>query len=103
MAVSRFFYTVTAKSKTLNAQIDLVIDRRDQVINLCEMKFSINQFTIDKKYDTELRNKIAAFKKETGTRKSVFLTMVTTYGVKQNNYAAGLVQNDIKMNALFHK
>jgi uncharacterized protein len=83
------------------AQIDLVIDRRDQVINLCEMKFSINTFTIDKKYDAELRNKIATFKKETGTRKSVFLTMVTTFGLQQNNYAAGLVQNDIKMDALF--
>ncbi|MEI9956642.1 MAG: hypothetical protein WDM90_10160 [Ferruginibacter sp.] len=83
------------------AQIDLVIDRRDQVINLCEMKFSINPFTIDKKYDVELRNKIAAFKKETGTRKAVFLTMVTTFGLQQNNYAAGLVQNDIKMDALF--
>jgi len=67
------------------------------------MKFSINQFTIDKKYDTELRNKIAAFKNETGTRKSVFLTMVTTFGLKQNSYSAGIVQNDIKMDALFHK
>ena len=83
------------------AQVDLIIDRRDHVINLCEMKFSINEFKIDKRYDTELRNKIAAFKKETGTRKSVFLTMVTTFGLQQNNYAAGLVQNDIKMDALF--
>jgi uncharacterized protein len=95
--------TSSWRSSTLEkgAQIDLVIDRRDQVINLCEMKFPINQFVIDKKYDTELRNKIAAFKKETSTRKSVFLTMVTTFGLQQNNYAAGLVQNDIKMDALF--
>ena len=49
------------------------------------------------------RNKIAAFKQETGTRKSVFLTLVTTFELKQNNYPAGIVQNDIKMNALFHK
>ncbi len=93
------------RSTTLekSAQVDLVIDRRDQVINLCEMKFSINKFTIDKKYDTELRNKIAAFKKETGTRKSVFVTMVTTFGLQENNYSAGLIQNDIKMDALFHK
>lgn len=92
------------RSSTLEngAQIDLVIDRRDQVINLCEMKFSINPFTIDKKYDAELRNKIAAFKKETATRKSVFMTMVTTFGLQKNNYAAGLIQNDIKMDALFH-
>ena len=67
------------------------------------MKFSINEFTIDKKYDMVLRNKIAAFKQVTGTRKSVFLTLVTTFGLKQNNYPAGIVQNDIKMNALFHK
>ena len=93
------------RSNTLEkgAQIDLVIDRRDQVINLCKMKFSINEFTIDKKYDLVLRNKIAAFKQETGTRKSVFQTLVTTFGLKQNNYPAGIVQNDIKMNALFHK
>lgn len=83
------------------AQIDLIIDRRDQVINLCEMKFSINKFTIDKKYDTELRNKIAAFKKESSTRKSIFLTFITTFGLQLNNYAAGLVQNDINMDALF--
>jgi uncharacterized protein len=93
------------RSATLEnaAQIDLVINRRDQVINLCEMKFSINPFTIDKKYDAELRNKIATFKKETATRKSVFMTMVTTFGLQQNNYSAALVQNDIKMDALFNK
>ncbi len=98
--------TITSwRSTTLQngAQIELVIDRRDQVINLCEMKYSINPFTIDKKYDAELRNKIAAFKKETDTRKSVFMTMVTTFGLQQNNYAAGLVQNDIKMDVLFNK
>jgi uncharacterized protein len=84
-----------------NAQIDLIIDRRDQVINLCEMKFSINPFIIDKKYDAELRNKIAAFKKETGTRKSLFLTMITTFGLSPNNYATGIVQNSITLDALF--
>jgi uncharacterized protein len=83
------------------AQIDLVIDRRDRVINICEMKYSINKFTIDKKYDTELRNKIASFRKETNTTKSVFLTMITTFGLAENNYAAGIVQNEIDMNALF--
>jgi uncharacterized protein len=91
------------RSATLKngAQIDLVIDRRDRVINICEMKYAINKFTIDKKYDTTLRNKIAAFKKETGTTKSVFLTMITSFGLEENNYAAGIVQNDVKMDALF--
>ena len=83
------------------AQIDLVIDRRDQVINLCEMKFSIDAYTIDKKYATDLRNKIGTFKTETGTRKSVFLTLITTFGVKQNTHSLGLIQNNITMDALF--
>lgn len=82
------------------AQIDLVIDRRDGVITLCEMKFSINPFTIDKKYDAELRNKIGTFKSETSTRKAVFLALITTFGVTENNYS-GNVQNSLKMNILF--
>ncbi len=82
------------------AQIDLVIDRRDGVINLCEMKFSINSFTIDKKHDAELRNKVGTFKSETQTRKSVFLTTVTTFGLQPNAYS-GNVQSDLNMDALF--
>jgi len=82
------------------AQIDLVIDRRDGVINLFEMKFSINQFTIDKKYDSELRNKIGTFKTETQTKKSAFLTMITTFGLQPNMYS-GNVQSDLKMDLLF--
>jgi AAA+ ATPase superfamily predicted ATPase len=81
-------------------QIDLLIDRRDQIINLCEIKFSINPFEIDKKYDLELRNKIHAFKTETKTRKSIFLTFISTFGLKQNEYA-GNIQNDLQMNLFF--
>ena len=88
-------------SKESGAQIDLVIDRRDQVINLCEMKFSINPFSIDYKYARELRNKIGVFRQETNTRKSVFLTLITTFGLKINKHSAGLVQNDMTMDALF--
>jgi uncharacterized protein len=83
------------------AQIDLLIDRRDQVINVCEMKFSINSFTIDKKYAEELRNKIGIFKTEVKTRKSVFLTMITTFGLTKNEYSTSLVQNDFTMDILF--
>jgi len=88
-------------SKKQGAQIDLIIDRRDQVINLCEMKYSINPFVIGKKYAEELRNKIGIFKQETGTRKSVFLTMITTFGLQTNSHTASLVQNDLTMEVLF--
>ena len=85
------------------AQIDLVIERRDRVINLCEMKYSIHPYSIDKKYAGELRNKIGAFKAETGTRHAIFLTMVTSFGLQPNSHSVGLVQNDIDMEALFEQ
>jgi len=90
-----------SRSDGNGAQIDLVIDRRDQVINLCEMKFSINKFIITKQYAEELRNKIAFFKNDTKTRKSIFLTMITTFGVENNTYYGGLVHNDLTMDMLF--
>lgn len=83
-----------------NAQIDLLIDRKDRVINLCEMKFSIKSFSISKKYAENLRNKIGTFREVTNTKKALFLTMVTTFGVANNKYK-GLVQNDLTMDIFF--
>jgi hypothetical protein len=88
-------------SQDRGAQIDLVIDRRDGVINLCEMKFGEDDFVIDKKYAGELRNKVQTFRRVTRTRKALFLTLVTTYGVKANDYQAELVQNSITADVLF--
>jgi hypothetical protein len=85
-----------------SAQIDLLIDRKDQVINLCEMKFSVHPFTIDKQYADRLRNKIGIFKAATHTRKAVFITMITTFGIAPNKYAY-LAQNDLSMDILFEE
>jgi len=82
-------------------QIDLLIDRRDQCINICEMKFSENDFEITKSYAKELADKLKVFKAHTKTRKTLFLTMVTTYGVKNVKNHAGLIENEITMDALF--
>lgn len=90
-----------SKNSKQGVQVDLVIDRRDNIINLCEVKFSINPFSMTKKYADELRNKIGVFKAETETRKSVFLTMITTYGVKKSIHSTGLFQNEMKMEDLF--
>ncbi len=84
-----------------SAQIDLLIDRRDQVINLCECKFSLDVFSIDKAYSEKLRSKISTFKEATKTRKAVFLTMISTYGIEKNKYANLLVQNEVTMDDLF--
>ena len=84
------------------AQIDLLIDRRDDTINICEMKWASEPYVIDKDYDEKLRNKVAAFIRETGTRKSILISMVTTYGVKENMYSDA-VQSQVVMDDLFAK
>lgn len=90
------------KGKKSNAaQIDLVIDRRDGVINLCEIKFSISPFTITKSYAKQLQNKITVFRLETKTKKAIHLTMITTHGLRENNWAMQIVQNDLNMEILF--
>jgi uncharacterized protein len=83
------------------AQIDLVFDRKDRTINLFEIKYSSDIFTITKDYDLKLRNKVSVFKENTSTKKSVFLTMITTFGLTQNQYAHSVVSNSLKMDDLF--
>ena len=95
-------YSTASSWYNEHAQIDLLIDRDDHVINLCEMKFYNSTFTIDKKYYTELKNKIAAFQQETQTSKNLFLTMLTSYGVSSNEYAKELVQNELRLEDLFN-
>ena len=82
-------------------QIDLVIDRKDDVINLCEMKFSIKAYTIDKTYHEELKDKIEIFRTNTKTNKSLYLTMITTFGLARNEYSNNLVRNSLTMDDLF--
>ncbi|MFK7906264.1 MAG: ATP-binding protein [Chitinophagales bacterium] len=90
------------KGKKSNAaQIDLVIDRRDGVINLCEIKFSISPFTITKSYAKQLQNKMDTFRLETETKKAIHLTMITTYGLKENSWSMQIAQNDLNMEMLF--
>jgi type II secretory pathway predicted ATPase ExeA len=83
------------------AQIDLLFDRKDNCINLCEIKFSLSEFIIDKKYAAVLEQKENVFRKQTKTRKTLFLTLITTYGAKKNDNYINLIQKEITMEALF--
>ena len=89
-----------SKTATPGAQIDLVLDRDDRVINLCEMKFSSSEFAIDKAYNARLREKEAAFMTETATKKAAHITLVTTFGLKRNIYSSEVLFQ-ITMNDLF--
>ena len=71
------------------------------MINICEMKFADDEFVIDKAYARELQRKLDVFRRATQTRKSLFLTMVTTFGVRKNSYATDLVASEVTMDDLF--
>jgi len=81
-------------------QIDLLIDRRDRVINLCEIQFSGAQFEIKKEYDIKLKNKVEVFRETTKTNKTIQMTMITTYGIKKNMYS-NYVGKEITLDDLF--
>ena len=81
-------------------QIDLVIDRKDQVINLCEMKYSNSAFAIDQEYAMRLAARRQRFIDETGTRSAVHQTMVTTYGLVRNAYDRD-IQSEVVLDDLF--
>lgn len=82
------------------SQIDLLIDRKDQVINLCEMKYSTQEYAISRETDEKLRHKRNDFMNVTKTKSAVHLTLVTTYGLVSNSYA-GNIQSVITAEDLF--
>jgi hypothetical protein len=89
------------KDNTNGAQIDLIIDRKDDTINLCEIKYSKDEFEITKDYAEKLSNKVRTFINSTGTRKTILLTMITTYGIVPNAHS-GIIQSEIQLDHLFH-
>ena len=94
-------YTTSSSWFNENAQVDLLIDRSDNVMQLCEMKFYNAVFTIDKSYYLNLKNKIAALQQHTKTRKNIFVTLITSYGIKENEYSKELVHSHLGMDVLF--
>ena len=97
-----FFAWRTARSKTSEsgAQIDLVIDRADGVINLCEIKFTKEPFTVNADDEEDLENKIARFSEETHTDKAIHLVLISAKGLKKNEYS-NIFQNIITLENLF--
>ncbi len=82
-------------------QIDLLIDRDDRVINLCEIKWASDEFILSKAYAADLRKKIALFKHYSGTKKQVYLTFISTFGLVKNEHIAGLVDKELTLDCLF--
>jgi len=86
--------------KLPGVQIDLLIVRKDQIINLCEMKYSTGKYKISKVISENLDQKINTFAAYANPQEAVHLTMITPYGIDENTYA-GSVQASITGEDLF--
>ncbi len=106
MSIGGVYATASSFLKKGNAtekgtQIDLVLDRNDQTINLFEMKFYNQSFAVSKEYAQILQSKKWVFEAETKTRKHLFLTLVTTFGITPNEHSVGLVDQVLTTDDLF--
>ncbi len=90
-----------AKKGETGAQIDLLVDRQDNCINLCEIKFSNKVFTLTKDEADNLTPKRWVFEEKTGTKKTIFVTLLTTFGAAMNEHYLNHVQSQLKMDVLF--
>lgn len=97
---SEYAWWTDQKDGKRGAQIDLLIDRNDGVINLCEMKYTKVPFQIDASYEANLLNKRARFIEATQTRKAVHITMVSSQGLERNAYADE-IQSEVSGGDLF--
>ena len=94
-------WTKTGNSDSDGAQIDLLLNRADDTINICEIKFSKEPFVINKQYNKLLQNKLTVFRADMPPRKTLLLTFITTFGVANNDYKHQTVDSEITLEALF--
>ncbi len=99
---SEYAWWIEGNGEQSGAQIDLLIDRNDGVINLCEMKYTQSSFKIDATYDAVLQNKKMRFVKATETQKAIHLTMIASQGLVRNAFSDD-IQCQVTGNDLFNE
>lgn len=82
------YYSWRSKESVPAAQVDLIIERADQIISLCEIKYSRGAYAIDAKEEERLRNRMADFADETKVKEAVQLVLITTFGLKENAHSS---------------
>jgi hypothetical protein len=104
LAASTFRYAPAKRGATTagparGTQIDLLLDRDDDTITVCEMKYTDKPFAIDRKYARELSEKLSVFESVTKTKKAVQLVLVAAAGLKPNQYSEDLVADTVELDA----
>ena len=97
---SVYSWRTEANEEHRGAQVDLLIDRKDDIINLCEMKYADDDYAFNAEEEEKLRNRRTAFRLDTKTKKAVHNTLVTTYGLKKNSHS-DIVKSVVTMDDLF--
>jgi len=85
------------------SQIDLIIDRPDDIIHLCEVKFTNKEYILTKEYNTKLRQRTSIFQQASATKKLIVNTLITTYPAIQNQHYRDIIDSEVTMNELFEK
>ena len=101
MASSVSSFVASPKDGFSGAQIDMLIDRNDQTINLCEIKFSTSSYDLTKKDVESIENKKQVFRYHTGTKKHLFTTLITTVGVVNNANKINYIDQVVTLDDLF--
>ena len=94
-------FSLRGDGQQVGVQIDLLIDRNDHAINVCELKFYSEEIILSKAMATALRQKIAHFKSATQTKKQIFLTLISPFPLISNEHSVGLVDVSLTMDAFF--
>ena len=94
------YYSWRSKTSTPAAQIDLLIERADNLINLYEIKYSQFPYAITKEEEMRIRTRMADFVDETGVRHGVLPTLITTFGVRKTAHSS-IAQVQLTMDELF--
>ncbi|MBO4963357.1 MAG: ATP-binding protein [Prevotella sp.] len=94
------YYSWRSRNSEPAAQIDLILERADNIVNVCEIKYSQFPYSITKEEEAHIRNRIADFVAETGIRSGIAITIITTFGMKRNAHSA-VAQAELTMDDLF--
>jgi len=89
-----------SKTEDKDCQIDLIIDRKDATINLCECKFYESSFSVNKEYADELKLRKVTFQNETKTKKNLFTTLITNEPLRENAYSKEAIDVMVQLNEL---
>ncbi len=99
--ISTWRYSPKLKDEQEGAQVDLLFDRPDGAITICEIKCSDSPFALDKVYAQDLLKKVEIFRKHVKTKKQLFLSMITTFGLKPTMYSEEIIANQATLEDLF--